>query len=240
MENTSALPEVDLPPGKGSDHLNDPLHRIAREGRPFIAGGIGAGALLLWIGWSALGWLLLVLGLFSIVFFRNPQPRVPELPGVAVSPAHGKVVAVEQVFEPHFLRQEALHIAVFLNVVDVHVNRAPVAGKVIETLYHPGQFFSATTDKAAEQNERNHIVFECDEEGGRGAEVLLTQIAGLIARRIVSYPRKGEDYRRGEAFGLIRFGSRTDVWLPAGTRPLVAVGDRVVGGETILGELPRG
>ncbi len=227
-------------PSKRSDHLNAPAAKIAKEGRPFIIAGLLAGGLLLLLGSTALGSIALAFGLFSILFFRNPQPKIPALPGVAVSPAHGKVVVVERAFEPHFLKDDALHIAVFLNVVDVHINRAPVRGRVLEQIYHPGRFFSATTDKCADENERNHIVFECDEEGGRGEKVLLTQIAGLIARRIVSHVRKGDTYERGEAFGLIRFGSRTDIWLPADTRPLVAIGDRVVGGETILGELRGG
>lgn len=232
------------PPGpssvrKDSDHLNDPRARIAREGRPFVAGGLCVGVVALGFGWTLFGLLALGFAAFSLVFFRNPWPATPALPGIAVSPASGKVIAVEKRHEPHFLRTEALHIAIFLNVVDVHINRAPVRGKLVDQHYHAGRFISATSDKCADVNERNHLIFECAEEGASGAHILLTQIAGLIARRIVSYPKLGEVYERGEAFGLIRFGSRTDLWLPADSRALVKVGDRVRVGETVVAELPR-
>lgn len=228
-------PHPDTAP-KGSDHLKDGTFPLAREGWPFIGVGLGVGAVCTLVGLEGLAWAAWAFGAFSLVFFRNPNRHVPTGDGIAVSPADGKVIAVEKAFEPHLLGEEALHIAIFLNVVNVHVNRVPVRGKVIETVYHPGRFLSATMDKCAEENEKNHVILECDEEGARGTRVLVTQIAGLIARRIVNHGRVGDRYERGEPFGLIRFGSRTDVWLPAHAAPLVKVGDRVRGGVSVLGE----
>jgi phosphatidylserine decarboxylase len=219
--------------------LNDPRQRIAPEGRPFIRGGVLAGMVALTFGWSTVALIALTFVLFSLIFFRNPQPCAPARPGIAVSPASGKVILVEEAFEPDFLRTRALHIAIFLNVVDVHVNRAPVRGKVMDLHYHPGRFISATSDKCAEVNERNHVVFECLESGAEGVPVLVTQIAGLIARRIVCHARLEDEFQRGEAFGLIRFGSRTDVWLPLGSKPMVSVGARVRVGESMIAELAQ-
>jgi phosphatidylserine decarboxylase len=203
-----------------------------KAGYPFILGGIAVAVIGLFI-WIPIVWIGLIFTLFCLYFFRDPE-RVPPLrPNVFLAPADGLVVHVDTAIPPVELGLglKALpRVAIFLSVLDVHVNRAPIAGTVTHIAYHPGKFLSAADDKASDENERNGIVLRLP--GGQTAA--LVQIAGLIARRIVCSVIPGQVLFAGERVGLIRFGSRTDLYLPAGTLPLVAVGQRMIGGETVI------
>ena len=211
--------------------------RFAREGLPFIAGFLLAGVLvttlayalgLKGVGSALAGSPFAALGLFSAWFFRDPDRAAPSGEGVVLAPADGRIVAVRE-------SEAGPSLAIFLNVFDVHVNRAPVAGSVKEVAYRRGGFRAAFDERAGEENERNDLVLSSD-----AGEVRVRQIAGLIARRIVCRVRPGDRLAAGERFGLIRFGSRTDLRLPPGGEIFVQVGDRVRGGETIVGRMPRG
>ncbi len=206
---------------------------VIREGWPFAAAAIAAAAL----GWAAAGpWAgapLVALAAFVLNFFRNPARSVPEEPGVVVSPADGVVCEVADEPSPRLLDTPARRISIFMNVFDVHVNRAPIDGAVREVVYNPGKFLAGNVPKASLENEQNALVLESP--GGR--RVVLVQIAGLIARRIVNYARPGDRLARGQRFGLIRFGSRVDVYLPPDAEVRVRLGQRVVGGETVLARL---
>ena len=207
---------------------------IAAEGYPFI--GLFAFLTLLFAiwEWGVLSFAGLVLTLFSCYFFRNPERHPPEGEHLVVAPADGKVVFAAKVKENRFLGgQEAFKVSIFMNVFNVHVNRAPVTGKVVERYYSPGQFLNASLDKASELNEQSGLLIEM----GDGRRIPCIQIAGLVARRIVSYPEIGDSVERGKRFGIIRFGSRVDLYLPVDTEIRVRIGDRTVAGETILGGL---
>jgi phosphatidylserine decarboxylase len=206
---------------------------IVKEGLPFV--GILGGAAL---GTGFLGWVIpaaLLGGLtaFTAWFFRNPNRTIPTGTGAVVAPGDGKVIAIEEEFEPRYLKDKSIRLSIFLNVFDVHVNRIPCAGVIDGVQYQPGCFVPANKPDACLRNEQNAVMIHTTS----GAKVLCVQVAGLIARRIVCWVSPGDPVQRGERFGLIRFGSRMDTYLPAGTPVLVAVGDRVKGGETILGEL---
>lgn len=209
--------------------------KIAREGIPFVLGflllGAGAATVGAWLrlpAWAAAAMMVpgLSLTAFSLWFFRDPEREIVVGPRNVVSPADGKVVAVRD--DP-----EGPSIAIFLNVFDVHVNRSPIAGRVESVTYTKGRFLAAFDERAGEQNERNDIVIT-----GPLGTVRVRQIAGAIARRIVCKVRPGDSLGLGERFGLIRFGSRTDVRLPRGSILRVRVGDRVSGGSTLIGRLP--
>ena len=227
---------VSEPGLKTSAHAREkPLVPLAKEGYPFIAGAVVVTA----IAWSfGSGWLfhvLCVLTAFILWFFRDPERAIPGkgTPGgesLLVSPADGRVIKVERATEDKFLKAETLRISIFMNVFDVHVNRAPVGAKVISTKYNPGKFFNASLDKASMYNEQNSFLMESTE----GRRLVLTQIAGLIARRIVPYVTDGAVVSRGERIGMIRFGSRVDLYLPTDTEALVNVGDRVYAGSSLL------
>lgn len=204
---------------------------VAREGYPFILACLICTAAV-WL--AGLRWLeafFIPLTVFVAAFFRDPERRIPGDRGSIVSPADGKVIKVERERGGRFIRGEALKISIFMNVFNVHVNRVPFSGRVVEVIYNPGKFFNASLDKASLENEQNAVILET-ESGGRLA---FNQIAGLIARRIVCYAREGMELEKGERFGMIRFGSRVDVYLPAGCRVSVKVGDKVRAGSTILG-----
>jgi phosphatidylserine decarboxylase len=206
-----------------------------KAGYPFIVGGIAVAVLGLLL-WHPLTWLGLLFTLFCLYFFRDPERILPPRPNVFVAPADGLVVSVESAIPPAELGlgdEPRMRVAIFLSVLDVHVNRAPISGLVRRIAYHPGKFLSAAEDKASDENERNSILLSLP----TGQEVVVVQIAGLIARRILCDLHEGQSIATGQRIGIIRFGSRTDLYLPEGTLPLVAVGQRMIGGETVIAEL---
>ncbi|MCK5236777.1 MAG: phosphatidylserine decarboxylase family protein [Deltaproteobacteria bacterium] len=203
---------------------------LAKEGYPFIL--ISAAVTAVSCFWG--GWLpLIILGpltFFVVYFFRDPERIIPEGDDLIVSPADGRIIKVETAREEQFLKDETLKISIFMNVFNVHVNRAPAKAKVIDTFYNPGKFFNASFDKASLLNERNLLLMENE----KGKKFVVVQIAGLIARRIVSYAKPGSNYGKGERFGIIRFGSRLDVYLPTECKAEVSIGQKVSAGSTIL------
>jgi phosphatidylserine decarboxylase len=205
---------------------------IARDGWPYILTFVilGAAAALRW-PWLGLG--LVGLGLFTAFFFRDPERRIADGYRLIVSPADGRVVQVIAAPATNPLGAGATQVSIFLSIFNVHVNRSPIAGRISAVTYNKGAFLPAFDDKASLKNEQNCVTNE-----GGGQRVAFTQIAGLIARRIVFRKRPGDMVARGERVGLIKFGSRVDVFVPAGTALKVKVGDRVAGGLTVLGELP--
>jgi phosphatidylserine decarboxylase len=206
-----------------------------KAGYPFILGGIVAAFLGLFL-WHPITWLGLIFTLFCLYFFRDPERVPPPRLGVFVAPADGLVVSVEPALPPAELGlppAPLMRVAIFLSVLDVHVNRAPITATVTRIAYHPGLFLNAADDKASDENERNALLLRLP----GGQDVVVVQIAGLIARRILCDVREGQTLTTGERFGIIRFGSRTDLYLPPGCVPLVAVGQRMIGGETVIAEL---
>ncbi len=211
---------------------NYPHPIIAREGWPFLAGATAlaavATALAGW--WSAPLWLV---ALFVLQFFRDPPREVPAGEGLVLAPADGRVVLVGSARDEH-LGRDAVKISVFMNVFNVHSNRSPVAGTVENVWYHPGLFLNADLDKASSDNERNAVHLRT----GSGQDVTCVQVAGLIARRILCYVGRGDRLEAGQRYGFIRFGSRVDVYLPPGSAPRVAIGDKVSATSTVLATLP--
>ncbi|MBE7637429.1 phosphatidylserine decarboxylase [Sneathiella sp. P13V-1] len=218
------------------DTLKTVLVPINKEGHLFIAiFAIVALALFLLTG-PFLGWVGIILTAWCVYFFRDPDRHVPTRDGVIVSPADGVVQLVERAVPPEELglgNDPMLRVSVFLNVFNVHVNRIPLGGKVIKSVYRPGKFLNAAMDKASEENERQAVHVRTED----GKDIVFVQIAGLVARRIVCNLNEGQDVKTGERFGMIRFGSRTDIYLPDGVEPLVGVGQIMIGGETILADL---
>jgi phosphatidylserine decarboxylase len=215
--------------------LRSVLAPIHPDGWRFIAAAVLVALLLFWLHWTPLGWLALVAAAWITYFFRDPWRVTPRRAGLVVSAADGVVVAADRVPPPQELEMgEApmTRIGVFLNVFDVHVNRVPMGGRVRKLAYTKGRFLNASLDKASEENERMAIRIASAE----GPEVAVVQIAGLIARRIVCTLNEGQEVATGERLGLIRFGSRTDVYLPAEWAPLVVKGQRVIGGETVIAD----
>lgn len=206
---------------------------FAKEGFPFIGAAAGVTLLIGWLGWTIAAVGAALLTLFVSWFFRNPARVVPQGAALVVAPGDGKVIAIEEEFEPRYLKDRSIRLTIFLNVFDVHINRIPCEGVVEDVQYQPGLFLVASKPEATIQNEQNAVMIKTVQ----GAKVLCVQVAGLIARRIVCWVSPKDKAVRGERFGLIRFGSRMDTFLPIGTMIKVAVGDHVKGGETILGEL---
>jgi len=207
---------------------------IAREGWPFLGAAVAAAVLVAWLagGWWSLP--LWIAALFVLQFFRDPPREVPDDPAAVVSPADGRIVAVEKARDP-WLERDALKISVFMNVFNVHSNRAPVDGEVKQVWYHAGRFFNAALDKASLENERNAVWLRTRS----GRDVTCVQVAGLIARRILCYVGAGAALSRGERFGFIRFGSRVDVYLPTDAQPVAAIGDKVYAAESVLARLAQ-
>ncbi len=205
---------------------------IHREGYIFIV--IFAAATFLFASLNhTLGWIGFIMTAWCVYFFRNPDRYTPIDTSLVISPADGIITAITLAPPPAELGlgdDEMLRISVFLNVFDVHVNRIPISGKVTALHYHPGRFFNASLDKASVHNERQSVLIETND----GVKVVCVQIAGLIARRIVCDLEEGEVVHGGQRFGIIRFGSRADVYLPHKTVPLVCVGQRAIGGETVF------
>lgn len=207
---------------------------IVREGIPFVAATGGATAVAWLVGGPVPAGLLAGLTLFTAWFFRNPARTVPQAPGAVVSPGDGRVVAIEEEYEPRYLKDRAIRISIFLNVFDVHVNRIPCTGTVEQVVYQPGRFLAANNPDATVHNEQNALMIQT----AGGKKVLCAQVAGLIARRIVCWTAPGERVACGERFGLIRFGSRVDLFVPLGTELKIGRRDRVKGGGTLVGVLP--
>lgn len=198
---------------------------MASAGAPAVAAGL--------LGWTGIAAAFGAVALFTAWFFRNPHRSAPKSDRAVVAPGDGKIVEICEEHEPRFLKDECVRVSIFLNIFDVHVNRIPCQGTVEQVVYQPGRFLVASRPEATLQNEQNALLIRAVQ----GTKVLCVQIAGLIARRIVCWAAPGETVACGERYGLIRFGSRMDVFLPVGTKLRVKVGDHVKGGETLLGEL---
>lgn len=211
--------------------------RIHPEGWRFI-GIFAAFAIALFFMSHTLGWIGMILTGWCAYFFRNPKRITPSQEGLVVSPADGIVCAIKKMVPPAEFdmgKTPLIRISIFLNVFDVHVNRLPIGGKIVKSIYHPGQFFNAAHDKASDHNERQSVVIEMK----KNAKLAVVQIAGLIARRILCEVKEGDTVKTGAVFGLIRFGSRTDIYLPEGTYPLIIEGQRMIGGETVIANVSQ-
>jgi phosphatidylserine decarboxylase len=207
---------------------------VAKEGMIFIL-PLGVLSLILWIvRVPILAGLGTFLTLFVIYFFRDPERGIPPGEKAILSPADGKVIQVQPCVEERFLHGPAIKISVFMSLFNVHVNRNPLSGRIVDSSYSPGKFLRADLDGASAANEQNALLVETAE----GARLMVVQIAGLIARRIVCWVKKGDSVVRGQRFGLIRFGSRLDIYLPRDTQLQVRVGQKALAGQTILGHLP--
>jgi phosphatidylserine decarboxylase len=205
---------------------------IAVEGYPFVAGAALITVVSALLAWKLLAVVGLCVTLFIVFFFRNPERIPPEDADAVLAPADGVVIYLGDALEEH-LDADMLKISIFMSVFNVHINRVPIAGRVVDTFYKRGKFLDVRDERATFENEQSGMVMET--EGG--ARLVVVQVAGLIARRIVCYAEKGDLLTRGARYGLIRFGSRLDVYLPKGTEPRVALGTKTVAGETILGIL---
>ncbi len=214
--------------------------RIHSAGYPIILAFVLVTLVLLMLS-KPLGIIGILLTAWCVYFFRDPERVIPTRPGLVVSPADGLVCAIETAQAPKELdlKGDFCRISIFLNVFDVHVNRIPIQGSILKSAYHPGQFLNASLDKASDLNERHSYLLSTPDSRSPHAslKIAFVQIAGLIARRIVSEIEEGEDVQTGQRFGIIRFGSRVDLYLPLTIAPLVCVGQRVIGGETVLADL---
>jgi phosphatidylserine decarboxylase len=210
------------------------------EGRKYAVGVGAAGALAFAFHWQFLAWVLVGLTIWVASFFRDPVRTTPRGGNLVIAPADGLITMIAKVPPPAELRgpdglgdPDYTRVSIFMSVFDVHINRAPIAGRVTRIAYVPGKFVNADLDKASEDNERQHFLIE----GTDGIRIGFTQIAGLVARRILSFVRQGDAVDAGQRIGLIRFGSRVDVYLPSGTAPKVLLGQRAIAGETVLAEI---
>lgn len=203
--------------------------RVAREGWPFIIGAVAIALLLGVTGWWFLFFPWIAVTIWVVAFFRNPERPGPRGEELVIAPADGLVVSVISIDEPSFLGGTATRVSIFMNVFDVHVNRYPASGTVAWREYHPGRFLNAATEKASRENEQSSVGLET----GRG-KILVRQIAGLVARRIITDHAQGTLVTQGDRMGLIRFGSRVDVFLPPGAEPRVREGERTRAGQTVI------
>jgi phosphatidylserine decarboxylase len=214
--------------------IRSQLVPITPEGYPFIGAFALVSLILFWL-WTPLGWLGTVATLWCVYFFRDPPRVTPARDGLVVAPADGRISQVTTAPPPHELGlgdQALPRVSIFMSVFDCHVNRSPMAGTIEKIVYQPGKFLNADLDKASADNERNSLVIAT-----QTARIAVVQIAGLVARRIVCFVREGQPLGAGERFGMIRFGSRLDVYLPEGVAPLVAVGQTAIAGETVVADL---
>jgi len=215
--------------------ITDTLAPVHADGWKFV--GIGALAALLFLMlWPPLGWLLVVVTAWIAYFFRDPDRVTPLRDGLVLAAGDGRISAIEKVRPPQELglgEAMRVRVSIFLSVFDVHIQRSPVAGRVVRSIYVPGAFVNAALDKASEDNERCSLVIQTP----AGVEIAVVQIAGLVARRILTFAREGDSLGIGQRLGLIRFGSRVDVYLPPGRPALVNVGQRAIAGETVLADL---
>jgi len=207
---------------------------IAREGWPFLALAAIVSAVIAYFfcWWSAPFWLATI---FILQFFRDPPREIPTGAGLVLCPADGRVIVVGEAPDPYRGNVKCVKISIFMNVFNVHSQRSPVDAVVKDVRYSKGLFVNASFDKASSDNERNALILAMDD----GTEISCVQVAGLIARRILCYVKAGERLARGQRYGFIRFGSRVDVYLPVGSTPRVAIGDKIKASSTILAELPR-
>jgi len=207
---------------------------IAREGWPFLALAAIVSAVIAYFfcWWSAPFWLATI---FILQFFRDPPREIPTGAGLVLCPADGRVIVVGEAPDPYRGNVKCVKISIFMNVFNVHSQRSPVDAVVKDVRYSKGLFVNASFDKASSDNERNALILAMDD----GTEISCVQVAGLIARRILCYVKAGERLARGQRYGFIRFGSRVDVYLPAGSTPRVAIGDKIKASSTVLAELPR-
>jgi phosphatidylserine decarboxylase len=224
------------------DSIRKQLTPIHPQGYPFVGGFALASLLLFWL-WTPLGWLGTLATIWCAYFFRDPERVTPVRDGIVVAPADGRISQVGNAVPPAELNLGTLplrRMSIFMSVFDCHINRSPIGGRIERIVYHAGKFLSADLDKASEDNERNAFVIAT----GFGPRIAVIQIAGLVARRIVSFAREGDNVGTGQRIGMIRFGSRVDVYLPEGTPLLVAAGQTAIAGETVLADLkpaePRG
>lgn len=206
---------------------------IARPGWPFIGAAAFATVVLALLGWKLPALLLLVVAACICAFFRDPDRAVPMVEGGVVSPADGKIIVCEKIATSDYYKGECLKISIFMSVFNVHVNRMVHDGRIAEVAYHPGKFFSANLDKASRENEHNALMLDTPS----GQRLVIVQIAGLIARRIICGAQPGDELKRGQRFGMICFGSRLDVYLPPKSRVEVKIGQKVQAGTSILGFL---
>ena len=232
------MPSLKSPDGPLTTNVKWRWPAVHPEGRKFLL--IAAVAtFVMYVAISHfLGWLMVGITLWVAAFFRDPIRTTPVSENLVVSPADGLITLISKVSPPPELGDampagEMTRVSIFMSVFDVHINRSPIAGRVVKMAYVPGKFINADLDKASEDNERQHFVVE----GGNGVRIAFTQIAGLIARRILTFVREGDSVAAGERVGLIRFGSRVDVYLPAGTGARVLLGQRAIAGETVLAEI---
>ena len=233
------MPTLDKPDSPLTTTVKWRFPAVHPEGRKFMVIA-GALTLLAWlIGWGFVTWVMLAVTAWVAAFFRDPIRTTPRGANLVVAPADGLVTMIQRVAAPPELAGpdgldgEFTRVSIFMSVFDVHINRSPISGRVRRVAYIPGKFLNADLDKASEDNERQHFLVE----GADGVKIAFTQIAGLVARRILSFVREGDSVEAGQRIGLIRFGSRVDVFLPAGTGPRILLGQRTIGGETIIAEL---
>jgi phosphatidylserine decarboxylase len=216
--------------------IREAIPHVHREGWSFIAATITLAVIFAFV-FQPVFWLLLILAGWMAIFFRDPVRVVPAAPGLVVSPADGRIESIVTAVPPPelALSEKPLNrVSVFMNVFDCHINRAPAAGRVTRIVYNPGKFLPADLSKASADNERNGLVLDTDS----GLQLGVVQIAGLVARRIRCWAREGQYLQQGERIGMIRFGSRLDVYLPEDSKLAVAAGQRAIAGETVLAVLP--
>jgi len=217
--------------------IRSQLVPITPEGYPFIGGFAFASLILFWL-WMPLGWIGAGLTLWCVFFFRDPPRVTPVRDGIVVAPADGRISMVTSAVPPHELGlgdKLLPRVSIFMSVFDCHINRSPLGGRIERIIYQPGVFLNADLDKASADNERNSLVIASAQ-----ARIAVVQIAGLVARRIVCYVREGQTIAAGERFGMIRFGSRLDIYLPEGVVPQVAAGQTAIAGETVIADLRVG
>jgi phosphatidylserine decarboxylase len=232
------MPELEKPDAPLTTNVKWRFPAVHPEGRKFA---VGAGAITLFaflLHWTLIAWLLVGLTIWIAAFFRDPVRTTPRNDKMIIAPADGLITMITRVPPPPELRgvdgladAEYTRVSIFMSVFDVHINRTPISGRIRKIVYVPGKFVNADLDKASEDNERQYFLVENPD----GLRIGFTQIAGLVARRILSFVREGDVVEAGQRVGLIRFGSRVDVFLPAGVAPRVLLGQRAIAGETILG-----
>jgi phosphatidylserine decarboxylase len=204
---------------------------VAKEGLSFIIPALLITLVFIGLGWKILTFLGILSTLFITFFFRNPKRKIPSMDNVILSPADGTIIHMGECEEDRYLKEKLLKVSIFMSLFDVHLNRAPAAGKVLQRNYVPGRFLVANAEKSSLLNEQNAFILETEDR----LKILLIQIAGFVARRIVCYAKAGDSLRRGEVFGMVRFGSRVDLYLPTEVKPIVRIGQHVKGGESIIG-----